>query len=207
MIISHAHRYIFFAVPKTATHSVREVLRASKDQDDWEQQVLFGEQSIPIPEIAQIKHGHVSARQIQAALNQHQWQTYYKFGFVRNPFDRFVSICAFLNRENPNFNDNSLAWMKMATRRPAFRQRILVRPQFEQLTNENNEIAMNFLGRYECLQSSLDTILDKLKLEPIQLKVRNQSEHAAYQSYYDDELRDWVSEFYKEDLERFGYEF
>jgi len=66
---------------------------------------------------------------------------------------------------------------------------------------------MNFLGRYECLQSSLDTILDKLKLEPIQLKVRNQSEHAAYQSYYDDELRDWVSEFYKEDLERFGYEF
>ena len=207
MIVSHAHRYIFFAVPKTATHSVREVLRASKDQDDWEQQVLFGEQSIPIPEIAQIKHGHISARQIQSALSEEQWQTYYKFGFVRNPFDRFVSICAFLNRENPNFNDNSLTWMKMATQRPAFRQRILVRPQFEQLINESNEVAMDFLGRYESLQSSLDTILDHLKLQPIQLKVRNQSEHAAYQSYYDAELRDWVADFYKEDLERFDYSF
>lgn len=207
MIVSHAHRYIFFAVPKTATHSVREVLRASKDQDDWEQQVLFGEQSIPIPEIAQIKHGHISARQIQSALSEEQWQTYYKFAFVRNPFDRFVSICAFLNRENPNFNDNSLTWMKMATQRPAFRQRILVRPQFEQLINESNEVAMDFLGRYESLQSSLDTILDHLKLQPIQLKVRNQSEHAAYQSYYDAELRDWVADFYKEDLERFDYSF
>ena len=95
----------------------------------------------------------------------------------------------------------------MATQRPAFRQRILVRPQFEQLINESNEVAMDFLGRYESLQSSLDTILDHLKLQPIQLKVRNQSEHAAYQSYYDAELRDWVADFYKEDLERFDYSF
>jgi len=207
MIISHAHRYIFFAVPKTATHSVREVLRASKSEDDWEQQVLFGEQAIPIAEIAQIKHGHISAQKIQAALTQEQWQKYYKFGFVRNPFDRFVSICAFLNRKNPKFKDNSLGWMKAATQRPAFRQRILVRPQFEQLVNEKGEIAMNFVGRYESLQASLDTILAKLKLEPVQLKVRNRSEHASYQNYYDDELREWVSCFYKEDLARFDYQF
>ena len=207
MIVSHAHRYIFFAVPKTATHSVREVLRASKDEADWEQQVLFGEQAIPVPEIAEIKHGHISARQIQPALTEEQWGSYYKFGFVRNPFDRFVSICAFLNRENPNFKDNSLTWMKMATQRPVFRQRILVRPQFEQLINEQGELAMDFLGRYENLQESLDTILGKLNLEPIQLQVRNRSDHAAYQSYYDDELREWVANFYKEDLDCFGYDF
>lgn len=207
MIVSHEHRYIFFAVPKTATHSVREVLRANKGEGDWEQQVLFGEQAIPIPEISQIRHGHISAVQIQAALPDQQWSEYFKFAFVRNPYDRFVSICAFLNRDNTKFNDNPLAWMKAATQRAIFQQRILVRPQSEQLAMDDGTLAMDFVGRYENLQESLNAILSKLKLEPIELKVRNRSDHASYQSYYDDELRDWVASFYKEDIQRFGYEF
>ena len=48
LIVSHEHKYIFFAVPKTATHTVREALRAHLGADDWEQQVLFGEQFLPI---------------------------------------------------------------------------------------------------------------------------------------------------------------
>ena len=30
MIISHRHKFIFFAVPKTATHTIREALRHHK---------------------------------------------------------------------------------------------------------------------------------------------------------------------------------
>ena len=97
--------------------------------------------------------------------------------------------------------------MKAATQRAIFRQRILVRPQSEQLVMGDGTLAMDFVGRYENLQESLNAILSKLKLEPIELKVRNRSDHASYQSYYDDELRDWVASFYKEDLQRFGYEF
>ena len=207
MIISHAHGYIFFAVPKTATHSVREALRISKGENDWEQQILFGEQTIPIEEIARIQHGHISAREIEPVLAREQWQTYSKFAFVRNPYDRFVSICAFLNRDNPNFKANSLSWMKLAIQRPAFRQRILVRPQYQQLINRDGEIAMDFVGHYECLQQSLDTILKKMNLDPVTLKVRNKSEHAGYRHYYDDELREWVADFYREDLAKFNYSF
>jgi len=146
MIISHTHRYIFFAIPKTATHSVREVLRQTQTDQDWEQQVLFGEQAIPIPEIAAIKHGHISVQQLQPVLDSEQWHSYYRFGFVRNPFDRFVSICAFLNRNNPRFKANSLLWMKMAFERPAFRERILVTPQSELLVNKEGELGVNFVG-------------------------------------------------------------
>ncbi len=41
MIISHRHRYIFFAVPKTGTHSVRTALRPYMDEADQEQVGLF----------------------------------------------------------------------------------------------------------------------------------------------------------------------
>ena len=37
MIISNRHRFIFFAVPKTGTHSVRQALRPFLADDDMEQ--------------------------------------------------------------------------------------------------------------------------------------------------------------------------
>jgi len=95
VIISHKHRFVFFAVPRTATHAVRQALRLSLDEGDWEQQALFGKQSIPAPGIAAIGHGHISWRQLRAQLPAQIWSSYFKFGFVRNPFDRYVSSCFF----------------------------------------------------------------------------------------------------------------
>jgi hypothetical protein len=207
MIISHKHRFIFFATPKTATHSVRQALGHYSADDDWQQQALFGEQLIPIPAIAKIKHGHVSVSQLKSVLGEEQWHDYFRFGFVRNPFDRFVSTCAFLNRQNPRFQDNSILWMKEALERPAFRQRILVVPQSELLVHADGELGLDFVGRYETLQTSLDAIFDHLDLPAVQLTVKNRSEHTHYRKYYDDHLRDLVTEFYAADLTRFNYAF
>jgi hypothetical protein len=207
MIISHKHRYIFFATPKTATHAVREALHHYSADDDWEQQALFGQYTIPIDEIAEIKHGHVSVQQLKPALDQAQWNDYFRFAFVRNPFDRFVSICTFLNRQNPGFQANSLSWMKMALNRPAFRERILVTPQSDLLSHANGDLGVHLVGRYETLQISLDTIFEHLGLPPVQLNVRNRSEHAHYHEYYDDQLRSLVEEFYQADLRQFNYSF
>ena len=41
MIISHQHRFIFAAVPKTGTHSVRQALREHMSEEDIEQVGLF----------------------------------------------------------------------------------------------------------------------------------------------------------------------
>jgi len=207
MIVSHQHQYIFFAVPKTATHAIREALRANKGVGDWEQQMLFGKQEIPIPNIAKIGHGHITVTEIQPLLDAQQWSNYYKFAFIRNPFDRFVSACAFLNRGNLQFKEHPTQWMKAAMTRPQFRQRILIRPQSEQLCDESGDIAMDYIGRYEELQSSLDHILDHLNCPRVNLKSRNASDHAHFRDYYDDELKQAVSSFYQKDCELFGYWF
>ncbi|MFK7733566.1 MAG: sulfotransferase family 2 domain-containing protein [Pseudomonadales bacterium] len=205
MIVSHSNRFIFFAVPKTGTHAVRELLHPFMGEDDWEQQALFEQKRLPIPELARIEHGHLSVRDIKPFLSADQWSEYYKFGFVRNPFDRFVSICFFLNRKNPDFHNHSLAWMKSALRRPQFCRRVLVRPQYLQLIDESGELALDNIGRYEQFQESVDAICSSLSLPQKQLPVKNTSEHNAFDLYYDEELYDLVKAYYSKDLEMFDY--
>tara|TARA_B110000967_G_C18728538_1_gene481419 strand:- start:311 stop:934 length:624 start_codon:yes stop_codon:yes gene_type:complete len=207
MIVSHAKQFIFFAVPKTGTHAVRELLSIHKGADDWEQQVLFGKQLSPIPEIAKIQHGHISAQQIEPYLDKSVWQDYFKFAIVRNPFDRFISICFFLNRQNPLFLETPLQWMKSAIQAKEFRARVLVKPQFLQLSDAQGNIAMDYVGRYETLQNSVDEICLSLKVESSQLQKRNTSEHQQYREYYDEELKSAVEIVYAEDLRRFNYSY
>jgi len=51
LIISHRRRFIFFAVPKTGTHSVRRALRALLGPEDLEQVGLFERKRFPFPEL------------------------------------------------------------------------------------------------------------------------------------------------------------
>ena len=207
MIISHKHRFIFFATPKTATHTIREALRQHLGPDDWEQQVSYGAQSLPIPEIAAINHGHITVDQIRPHLDEEVWRDYFKFGFVRNPFDRFVSTCFFLNRSKPNFAAIAPSFMKERITRTRFQQRVLVRPQSLQLCDRDGNSPLDFVGRYEDLQQSYDSICERIGIPNSELGRKNTSGHSDYADYYqDDELRQLVANFYAQDLRTFSYE-
>ena len=67
MIISHAHKFVFVAVPKTGTHSVREALRPHLGEEDEEQAHLFVEKKMANPELAALRHGHISLGQLASA--------------------------------------------------------------------------------------------------------------------------------------------
>lgn len=203
MIFSNQHKFIFFAIPKTATHSVRVALQPFLGPEDWQQQALFGRDVSRLKEIAKIEHGHVSVAQIKPEVAD--WSTFYKFAIVRNPFDRFISICAFLNRKSTDFAGRELAWMKSAIRHPRFQSRILVKPQSSLLVNELGELDIDFIGRYESLQASLDTICDRLNLPKQTIGKTNTSEHREYRSLYDDELAELVLRYYEKDFELFNY--
>jgi hypothetical protein len=103
MIVSHQHRFIFAAVPKTGTHSVRQALREHMSAEDIEQVGLFVNKRFPYAELAAIRHGHLALRQVRPHVGQEMFDSYFKFAFVRNPFDRFVSYCAFMTRDGDVF--------------------------------------------------------------------------------------------------------
>ena len=95
MIVSHARQFIFVAVPKTGSQSVRLALRPHLGEYDWEQCGLFEQKRFPVPALAAIGHGHISCQQLQPFLFPEVWQRYRKFAFVRNPFQRFRSLVNF----------------------------------------------------------------------------------------------------------------
>ena len=95
MIFSESRGFIFFAVPKTGTHAIREALRPHLSAPDWEQQLRYGQQLSPLPEIAAVNHGHVSYQQLSKAIGIDAAAGMFRFAFVRHPYDRFVSVCLF----------------------------------------------------------------------------------------------------------------
>lgn len=205
MIVSHSRQFIFFAVPKTATQSIRTALSAHLQESDWQQHALFGHARSPVPALAEIGHGHITVRELRPHIDDDAWSDYLKFAFVRNPYDRFVSVCTFLFRDDPTFEARSRDVMKTALGRGRFRRRVLVRPQVSMLQDETGDIAVDVLGRFETLQDCFDGICTRLGIETAVLERKNTSRRGSLAAYYDRELQEMVFDFYRADFEMLRY--
>lgn len=207
MIISHRHRYIFVAIPKTGTHSVRQALREHLAEDDLEQVGLFVEKRFPFAEFADIRHGHLSLQQIRPCLEPAEFDEFLKFAFVRNPFDRFVSYCAFMTRANGAFAKDPQAVMRhvLFNKRPL--DHILFRPQHELLVDAQGQLLSDMVGRVEEMQASYDAICARIGIPTKHLERINSSKHGNYRDYYDEALKEGVADLYRRDLELFDYTF
>ena len=207
MIISHRHRFIFTAIPKTGTHSVRQALREHMGPEDHEQVRLFVEKRLPYPELARIGHGHISLAELRPVLGEEAFASYFKFEFVRNPFDRFVSYCAFATSREGSFARDPKAVMRhfLFTAPPT--HHMVFRPQHSFMTDADGKLLTDEIGRVEEMQPSYDAICTRIGIPSTPLGRVNSSRHEDYRSYYDDQLIDGVKRIYGRDLELFGYEF
>ena len=206
MIFSSSRKFVFFAVPKTGTHSVREQLRPLLAESDWEQQLLTGRMLSPIKSLAEIGHGHISYVQLASIVGEHTVRDMHCFAFVRHPIDRFMSACAFLARTDPSYNDDPIGWAQRAFARPQFRNRVLIRPQTDMLTNAHGELAMSFIGRYESLQKDLNAVLDRLGAPNAELIQRNVTQNEKPPLTGSSSFIDALNDFYETDFRLLGYD-
>ena len=207
MIISHQHRFVFAAIPKTGTHSVRQALREHLSADDLEQVGLFVNKRFPFEELAAIRHGHITLEQIRPFLGEQAFADYFKFAFVRNPFDRFVSYCAFMTRADGAFLSNPQQVMRYLLFQAPPLQHVLFQPQHTFVTDAQGQLLADRIGRVEDMQASYDAICERIGIPSASLGQVNSSRRGSYRDYYDQALIDGVADFYRRDLELFGYEF
>lgn len=208
MIVSHRHRFIFAAVPKTGTHSVRQALREQMSENDVEQVGLFVNKRFPWADLAAIQHGHLPLRQARPYLGEAAFGGYYKFAFVRNPFDRFVSYCAFMLRGGDVFQQRPREAMHHFLFRDPQDHHILFQPQASLLVDEDGRTLLtDRVGRVEDMQGSYDAICTHIGLASRPLERVNGTKHGDYRHYYDQALIDGVAARYAEDLDLFGYSF
>lgn len=207
MIISHRHRFMFTAIPKTGTHAVRRALREHLGPDDIEQVGLFVQKQFPYKEIAAMGHGHISLSQIRPVIGEEAFARAFKFAFVRSPFDRFISYCAFMTRKDDAFRRDPKGVMRHFLFKDTPFDHLLFRPQHTFLCDDRGDLLTDAIGRVEQMQDSYDQICARIGIPSTPLERVNSSRREDYRSYYDNTLVDAVSDIYKRDLELFGYGF
>lgn len=128
----------------------------------------------------------------------------FKFSFVRNPWDRFVSAYVYLSEKQ---NDEYQEYIKPFK---SFKE-FVINGSIEGLHFKTQsywlDTDLDFIGRFENLQLDFNNLLDRLLLPSQLLDHKNRTEHKPYHEYYEQQTIDCVGQKYKEDIKRFGYKF
>lgn len=154
---------------------------------------------------------HYFVKEVIDIVGKEHWDNTFKFTFVRNPWDRLYSLYRFSQRKNKILSEeqgNSFGlWLKLAISNQKGNPYDRSRTQVEWLKNFDNKIDLDFIGRFENLESDVKKLGQLLDMK-IDLPHINQSLPIVhYSEAYDDELEELVREHYNEDINMFNYSF
>jgi len=152
--VPDAHRCIFIHIPKTAGSSIAEALFQAPSR-------------------------HVPYRDYQRA-SPRKFRRYFKFAFVRNPWDRLVSTWFFL--KTGGMNEPDLAWSKEhlsrfadfdsfvreGLGRPETLSWVHFRPQADFVLSSDGTVMVDFVGRYERLVDDFAIVMRRLGVDAVE---------------------------------------
>src|SRR3954469_23904584 len=106
MELSYTHRYIFIHVYRTGGQSVSKALEpysAASRGRLARVPILRRAGLARLHALRHHKYGDISARELRAALPAEQFDSFFKFAFVRNPWSWQVSVYHYVrqNRDHP----------------------------------------------------------------------------------------------------------
>jgi Sulfotransferase family len=217
MLISYSHRFIFFHIGKTGGMSMREVLQnLSQEPEKFKiprPPKLLNGQPNKMYDVWQTLLLHAKARDAQQELAAEVFDSFYKFAFVRNPWDWQVSIYHFILREPTSSTHNQVkalgsfsAFIQWVIDTPSPYPKGITKHQHEMITDTEGKLLVDFVGHYETLQDDFEFLRKKLGIEA-QLPHINKSQHSNYQQYYTPHTRQLVADYFHTDIELFGYTF
>jgi hypothetical protein len=209
--LSYTHRFIFIHVYRAGGQSVSAAL---SPYSTVPRRTLLAR--VPLARrlakrqlysLRGYNHGHIKARELKAALPPEIFETFFKFTFVRNPWDWHVSIYHYIRQrtDHPHHEfykslhtfDTYLDWQINTEG---------VELQSEFVLSESGDMLVDFVGRYETLAEDFEAVCDRIGIESALPHV-NRSRHADFRDYYTPETRELVEEVYRADIELFGYRF
>ena len=191
----NASRSIFIHIPKTAGTSVARALNVEPDSPTPYYQYLRASPS--------------------------KFRKFFKFAFVRNPWDRLGSAFFYLKREGGNLaaeSENFRIWWETnfvpykdledlvcnwLTPGNA-RTDVHFAPQSCFICDPSGRVMVDFVGRFEAIDRDFEFIARRLGTD-VRLPVTNQSGHQSYQQYFTPRMNVLIQEVYAGDCRIFGY--
>jgi hypothetical protein len=211
MLISHKNKFVFVAINKTGTTSIHDALECVSEIKS------VGDSQSPF-------YFHATAKKIKSKFkkNNWDWDSYFKFSFVRNPWDRMVSAYFYRLKMVKRWNitkpkdkhtqdvyesfqvqlhstNNFNEWLKKYIKHEsvAFHQ--------HKFLYDNDEKIVDFVGKFENLNNDFNHAMNKIKCGHIKLPFLNRSSRKSYKEYYTEETRNMIKNYYKKDIKLFNY--
>lgn len=165
--------------------------------------------------------GHTTLRRYQIIFGREKFNDYFKFAFVRNPWDRLFSAFRFLKKGGINPQDKIWAEKNISkyenfdcfvkdwvNRKNIYTWRHFI-PQWWFVSTRGKSNAVDFVGYFENLERDYNYIRKILKLDSEELLFFNKTGaiEKDYKDYYSKETKSIVADVYREDIEMFGYDF
>lgn len=186
--VSHEKRFIWFRVAKVATRTVYHHLRESNVQLDAEHPIGI----------------HYPTK---------LYSRYFKFSFVRNPWDRLVSCWhdKVVHSNYFRFSEAELAEIQTFAGFVKFVSGLDVETCDPHLRLQCRLMDLNhidYLGRLESLNTDLSKIFYILGITLENIEARNVSfGKSHYHAYYDKALIEKVYQLYRRDIQIFDYDY
>ena len=171
-MISHDDKCIFIHIPKSAGTSLisalsnpvnpgaRDINHLPFDPDAY----MFDP---PPPHLRiedYVKYGYITKEKLDS---------YFKFAFVRNPWDRMVSEYKY--RRHPSKYDFKTYLFKHYPRPSWTDEYCHVIPQYDFIYDRNNNCLIDFVGKFENLQQDFEKLCLQLQLPSAVLPHKNKS--------------------------------
>lgn len=208
MVISHEHKFLFLAPVKVGTTSIRASLLQYSSID----RTKFYKD----PSNFYYHKWHINAESAKKHFNDLKldWDSYFKFSFVRNPWDRAVSWYKYqtkLVNECESGERESIYYKQYKKlSKLSFNEwveNLKLENFYEFFMCNSNSICLDYIGRFENIQNDFDTICDKINIPKQKLLHKNKSKHKHYTEYYNEETRQIIANKFAKDIEFFNYKF
>lgn len=213
MLISHRHRFLYFVVPKCASATVRKSLAEFADVG-WP--VSNHQQHVPIDNFLNSDQSHLA-------------DSYLKFTFVRNPYDRLYSgylqdryasehYPRWTTVKKPIFDeigDDFSTYFHEHVRAADVKNDwrwICFCPMHEFARSSSGAVRVDFVGRAECVERDLAKLGERLQLpirkapdENVRTGTAACTVDPKYLDKFDRRTVETVNELYEIDFKMFGY--
>jgi glycosyl transferase, family 25 len=147
-------------------------------------------------------------------LSKAQWDTFYKFTFVRNPYEKFVSNFLFFKEHKNKYNFqfqtlddliNGFYIKNEIISDPIFSHGFIT--QYNHLLSSDNNITFDCIGKVETLDDDLKSILSYLKFEIKETETNkvNFTNKMGLDTYLSLNVLNFINTYFETDFKHFKY--